>query len=595
MELLLLKQQVEIGPNDQCVAQPAASLSIALHLTGQYIQSSLLPPTIQLFKEGIRPGQLKDFINWIYNEYKRLLKALSQMYPQADSERRLQTLLKVQLFDEVDSELKRELLTFYNESYATNQDFCLTQILCEVGWGKYAEQLIWQVIKAKLSEVVSLQENTQSPMLEGIVGLSEGRLLSWLSMLYSWNLAELNKLHAKLRISVFKHVGKKRTSQMFDIILDFPDTKPALQDLSLCLQNYDLVNYLESHLKAEFQRRVANLSKQTEGILLIKVMKLLFPTIEVLESVSVPLKEELRKRSDTFKCIIKSISEDPELYSLLDIKQSCVKEVEDFSSDEDETAASEWIPIPRSVVRSAISSINKRNDIVSMLINIYGSQEQFMDDYRDFLSRKLISNSKFDVNDEIKDIEMLKKRFGEFNVHKCEVMIQDVLSSKRINGYIHEEPSADSSLALRNLNCLIVSSFFWPLEDGEFKFKLPEPLATTFSQYTARFSVCKASRKLKFHEMLGKVSLTLEFPDGAKTFDDVSPLHAAIISLFDGVGTRKSAEDIAETLEVPVSLIKKELPFWESKGVLIKEREGDVKTSELTPIKYTPRFGAASA
>ena len=34
---------------------------------------------------------------------------------------------------------------------------------------------------------------------------------------------------------------------------------------------------------------------------------------------------------------------------------------------------------------------------------------------------------------------MLKKRFGEANVHKCEVMIQDVLSSKRINGAIHED------------------------------------------------------------------------------------------------------------------------------------------------------------
>jgi anaphase-promoting complex subunit 2 len=61
-----------------------------------------------------------------------------------------------------------------------------------------------------------------------------------------------------------------------------------------------------------------------------------------------------------------------------------------------------------------------------MLINIYGNQEQFMEDYRRFLSKKLISNSSFEVSNELKDLEMLKKRFGETNVHKCEVMIRDV-------------------------------------------------------------------------------------------------------------------------------------------------------------------------
>lgn len=568
------------GPLEPCTEQPIASFSLALHTAASFIQTQLLPPTQSIFEGSASITQLNEFTSWIYQEYRRLMSELTLMYPASDVSRRLKALFKVQLFDEVEGGLKRALSNFYQDSYNTNQDFGVTKLLSEIGWEKHTEQLVWQVAKSKLTEAIEQQESYLIPMLEGIFMLSETRILNWLAMLYEGNSTELERLREKLQKSVYKLVGKKRIAQMFDIILDFPDTKPALQDLTSCISNCDLTNRLEARLRAEFSRRVANLSKQTEGILLIyinltKVMKLLFPTIEVLESVSVPLKEELRKRSDTFKCIIKSISEDPELYSLLDIKQSCVKEVEDFSSDEDETAASEWIPIPRSVVRSAISSINKRNDIVSMLINIYGSQEQFMDDYRDFLSKKLISNAKFDVNDEIKDIEMLKKRFGEFNVHKCEVMIQDVLSSKRINGYIHEEPSSDSALSLHNLNCLVVSSFFWPVEEGEFKFKLPEPLATTFSQYSARFSVCKASRKLKFHEMLGKVSLTLQFENGSKTLDDVSPLHAAIISLFDGVSTRKTAEEIAETLEVPVSLIKKEVSFWESKGVLVKERDGD--------------------
>ncbi len=56
-----------------------------------------------------------------------------------------------------------------------------------------------------------------------------------------------------------------------------------------------------------------------------------------------------------------------------------------------------------------------------------------MEDYRHFLAKKLIGNQSFDVSNELTDLEMLKKRFGESNVHKCEVMIKDVHGSKRIN------------------------------------------------------------------------------------------------------------------------------------------------------------------
>ena len=61
-----------------------------------------------------------------------------------------------------------------------------------------------------------------------------------------------------------------------------------------------------------------------------------------------------------------------------------------------------------------------------------------MDEYRKYLSEKLYSNSDYDISNEIRDIERLKKRFGEGNVQKCEVMLHDVKDSKRINTYIHE-------------------------------------------------------------------------------------------------------------------------------------------------------------
>lgn len=59
-----------------------------------------------------------------------------------------------------------------------------------------------------------------------------------------------------------------------------------------------------------------------------------------------------------------------------------------------------------------------------------------MDEYRKYLSKRLVSNPSFDASSELKDLEMLRKRFGENNVLKCEVMLRDVAESKRINGNV---------------------------------------------------------------------------------------------------------------------------------------------------------------
>ena len=314
---------------------------------------------------------------------------------------------------------------------------------------------------------------------------------------------------------------------------------------------------------------------------LTKVMNILFPTIEVLESISEPIKIELRQRTDTFRCIITSIAEDKELYQLLDIRQKSIYEHDEFSSDEDEATAEEWKPIPRKAVKSVISALNKKSDIVSMLINIYGSQEQFMEDYRLFLTKKLVSNETFNVDSELTDLEMLKKRFGESNVHKCEVMIRDVQGSKRINSAIHEHPFQTNMMTLQNLKCLVVSSFFWPIESSTFT--LPSHLNELFQEYTVQYTETKPSRKLKFHEQLGSVSLTLEFENGSRTWDNVTPLQASIISQFNENNDPRSAEALAAELAIDVGTLKKEISVWESRGVLVKQKDGD--TVYYNPVK----------
>ena len=64
-----------------------------------------------------------------------------------------------------------------------------------------------------------------------------------------------------------------------------------------------------------------------------------------------------------------------------------------ISSDEDEAAAEQWEPMPVSSNKPAkfISSQLRKNDIISTLINIYGSQEDFLNVYRQMLDQRLLT------------------------------------------------------------------------------------------------------------------------------------------------------------------------------------------------------------
>jgi anaphase-promoting complex subunit 2 len=450
------------------------------------------------------------------------------------------------------------------------------QVSLELGWEPELTDVLSEYIAKEVDRHISRLSNIFTYTLHLLKSACE----EIRSEIVSWNY-KASLFVDLLEKNIHQALGNSLVEKMFDVILDFPETKPAISDLSDCIAKCpELKALLETTFKNELQAKIVHCSKSTDGILLIyinltKVMKMLFPTMEVLESISDPLKKELRKRSDTFKCIIKTIAEDGELYALLDIKQKSVKEQDEFSSDEDELGAFEWHPIPRSALRNVISALNKRSDIVSMLINIYGSQEQFMEEYRTHLSKKLVKNTGFDVVTEIKDLEMLKKRFGEANLHKCEVMIQDVLSSKRINSIIHEKDSKKLFLPLKQLDFLIISSYFWPIEEQNYKFDLPEKLKQSFKDYSEKYSVVKASRKLRFHEQLGSVSLSLEFENGNRTWNDVSPLHAAIIALFDGEEACKSSEELSAALGISSHHLRKEISFWETRGVLVRTKVAD--------------------
>jgi hypothetical protein len=73
----------------------------------------------------------------------------------------------------------------------------------------------------------------------------------------------------KLRLTylMLETLGALRSSDMFDIVIDFPDSAPALQDLAVCLQHTSLAGHFAASFKAALQQRLLHAGAATSDII----------------------------------------------------------------------------------------------------------------------------------------------------------------------------------------------------------------------------------------------------------------------------------------------------------------------------------------
>lgn len=173
------------------------------------------------------------------------------------------------------------------------------------------------------------------------------------------------------------------------------------------------------------------------------------------------------------------------------------------------------------------------------------------------LDQRLLTKLDGNYDYEFKNLEQMKKRFGDKSLHGCDVMLRDIKDSERIDKKIREKRSAffDSFMDTSKLKVHIITSNFWKQalddeEEGE-GFDLPKRLGISFEDFHKKYQEAKPNRMLTFRSNLGTVKLTLHFSNVSQQFT-VTPIQAAIISLFnDSQGNQKtlSAKFIAESLD----------------------------------------------
>ncbi|CAL8271484.1 unnamed protein product [Lota lota] len=386
-----------------------------------------------------------------------------------------------------------------------------------------------------------------------------------------------------------------RIEELFSIIRDFPESKPAIEDLKFCLERTNQRQQLLTSLKSAFESRLLHPGVHTSDILTvyisaIKALRDLDPSMVILQVACQPIRKYLRTREDTVRQIVAGLTGDADgcidLANELSRADPVTLEMQD--SEDEGGGPEDWLPDPTDAVKDKTGSKRRSSDIISLLVSIYGSKEIFIDEYRTVLAHRLLHQLNYNTAREIRNVELLKLRFGESHMHYCEVMLKDVADSRRINANIREEESKQGAgpgeepqtpppppLAL---SAMIFSSEFWPQLKEE-KLELPPVVSQAMEAYTHRYEKLKAMRTLSWKPHLGSVTMDVELEDRVLTDLTVSPIHAAIILHFQDKSSW-SLEELSAKLGVSKETVHRKLALWQQQGVLREEAGGQYSVLE---------------
>ncbi|KAH9601330.1 Cullin [Trypanosoma melophagium] len=356
--------------------------------------------------------------------------------------------------------------------------------------------------------------------------------------------AEVNRWCEELEQLLLLSYGRKRIASFWDIVVEYPDSTPTLQDLRLCLQrcaDNTLRDELIQIAKRMLSSRLHRAGTRTEDILAILIGTIHSLCVllskndqsSVIFTIVGDTLEHLKKRRDCVSAVVQAITQ-PSADSVLHV------DLQNYSSttyipgnsgvmgdNKNEKYEENILPISG----ESPLSMQERPDVLRVLLSAI-SVNSLVEEYRQVLASQLLGKRMhdFDTTAEEEVLERLKCAFGEDVLSSCVVMIRDFQSSRRYTLQLKDAygQSVSEGLPLEkqrgwpfSLNVLSTTS--WPkltscLPIGETQ-PVPEKynphplLSTAMDGVLEEYKRMKANQRLEWILSQGCVSLELKQKD----------------------------------------------------------------------------------
>lgn len=482
----------------------------------------------------------------------------------------------------------------------------------------------------RLSEMTSVPMEATQAARPLIVELLQARLLP--AMKFWSRLPRLSDdaALARYRFLVDDQLLNARSEQLFDLITDWPSSTPAVSDLKHAIIETDARVHVSIVLGRSIDKRLLHPGAQTRDILqfyisLVYAVRYIDAHGIILSRVASPIRRYLRGRSDTIAVIVGSLlgggvgvadlRAELDAAARMDEGRADVSGIGDTTADVTMTdaetarlagpqdrhdvstsarlarlpaAASDRIVDysdpnwqPRPIDAGPNYRQTKSADVIAMLVSIFDDRATFVKALEVSTARALLQSRGYNVNQEYRNNEVLKRRFGDAALSKCDVMLQDVTDSRRVNQAVWQllrtpdtalpanirrklprEPArqaASQDETLLALKPLITSRQFWPdLEGSEapasvaavavgednkqpatlasigpppggLEMKLPGSLGRAMDAYNRCFTAVRESRRLRWLSGFGSVEVSVAMRDGRNWTERVDPIKAAVL------------------------------------------------------------------
>ncbi|KAJ5627446.1 hypothetical protein N7528_004873 [Penicillium herquei] len=412
-------------------------------------------------------------------------------------------------------------------------------------------------------------------------------------------------------------LGALRTSELFDIIISWPASSGAIEDLRQFTYHPAARAHVTQTFISLINQRLLHPGASTIQILqlyisIIRAFHLLDPKGVLLDRIARPIRRYLRERDDTVRVIVSGLLAEPSITAatesnplhstgenLVELATELTR-AHQFSLNQTKGELDwndmTWVPDPIDAAPDYRKS--KSADVIDSLVSLFDSKETFVKELQTLLSDRLIQKRE-NFDQEISVLELLKVRFGDSALQACEVMLRDISDSRRVDAVVRHDqgfnkpPSRIGSKRvprpdIPELHTKILSRFFWPeLQDQEFK--VPAEILSMQEKYSAGFETLKQSRKLTWRNGLGQVTVELELSDRSFT-DEVTTWQATVIYAFQeenesGEPVVKTVDELAESLEMAVPLVRSACLFWVSKRILAEIHRDRFRVLETLPTE----------
>ncbi|KAJ2496386.1 Anaphase-promoting complex subunit 2 [Coemansia sp. RSA 1972] len=350
----------------------------------------------------------------------------------------------------------------------------------------------------------------------------------------------------------------QREHELFGIIVDFPGSSATISDLRTCVERHRSMHSVATRLRKAVQQRLLHPGATTSDILAqyiscIRCLRLLDPSSTMLEIVARPIRSYLRMRDDTVACIIHDmVAEESELFE--DLANGSMRiDAEGKAYDED--CALEWTPLPVEAQSIYGTALRRDADVLALLVSIYDTQSVFVQEFESHVAKQLLAHNGFDAARELRQVEMMKLRFGSAALERCEVMLKDVADSKRVC----------QSLRDPAYSALVVSRQFWEPVDAD-TFAVPPRMRALRGQFTRVFEALRPARSLEWRDAQSRIELQVEI--NGRTLDvSARPSQAAALFAFQDT-PQLSVSELAQSMECSEEFALSCVKFWQSHGVV---------------------------